>query len=44
MNVSEISAKDLSREIKVEVPKGDIESKLVSKLEELKKHRSTKRF
>ena len=36
MNVSEISAKDLSREIKVEVPKGDIENKLVSKLEELK--------
>jgi len=36
MNVSEISAKDLSREIKVEVPKGDVESKLVSKLEELK--------
>ncbi len=36
MNVSEISAKDLTREVKVEVPKGEIENKLVSKLEELK--------
>jgi len=36
MNVSEISAKNLTREVKVEVPKGEIENKLVSKLEELK--------
>ena len=36
MNVSEVLAKDLNREIKVDVSKESVESKLISKLEELK--------
>ena len=36
MNVSEVLAKDLNREIKVDVPRDNIEDKLLSKLEELK--------
>ena len=36
MNVSEVLAKDLNREIKVEVSRDNIEDKLLSKLGELK--------
>ena len=36
MNVSEVLAKDLNREIKVDVPRDNIEDRLLSKLEELK--------
>ena len=36
MNVTEFLVKDLNREIKVEVPRDNIENKLLSKLEELK--------
>ena len=36
MIVSEVLAKDLNREIKVDVPRDNIEDKLLSKLEELK--------
>jgi trigger factor len=44
MNVTELLAKDLNREIKVEVPKNDIEDKLISKLEDLKKTIQLKGF
>ena len=35
MNVSEVLTKNLNREIKVDVPRDNIEDKLLSKLEEL---------
>ena len=44
MNVTEVLAKDLNREIKVVVPKNDIEDKLISKLEDLKKTIQLKGF
>ena len=44
MNVTEVLAKDLNREIKVKVPKNDIEDKLISKLEDLKKTIQLKGF
>ena len=44
MNVSEVLAKDLNREVKVEVSRENIENKLLSKLEELKKTVQLKGF